>query len=165
LWKSKKSFITFSCTGWPHGKEINFIFGLVYKVVMEVQTFFIFFTYMGAAYVHKTKVFSSNWINNLMNSLLSFHVILFFFVLLLLLLLCVIERWESFMLSASRTCILHEDLQKVSIFSLRTMPINGLCGQFCVRIVSMCQKWILFCFEWLNQLKRFILVLGCSFFF
>jgi hypothetical protein len=117
---------------WPHGKEINFIFGFVYKVVLEVQTFFILFTYMGAAYVQKTKKKSFFLIGStfLMNSLLSFHVILFFFVLLLLLLLCAIERLESFMLSVSRTCLLHEDLPKVSIFSLRTMPISGLWGQF-----------------------------------
>jgi hypothetical protein len=71
-----------------------------------------------------------------MNSLLSFHVILVFFVLLLLLLLCAIERWQSFMLNVSETYLLHEDLQKVSIFSIRTMPISGLCGQF---LLGLCQ--------------------------
>jgi hypothetical protein len=44
-----KRVIIFTCTGWPHGKEINFIFGLVYKVVMEVQSFFYSFHLHGCS--------------------------------------------------------------------------------------------------------------------
>lgn len=75
-----------------------------------------------------------------MNLLFSFHVMLFFFGLLLLL-VCAMERWESGMLSGNRTCLLHGDLYKNSVVSLRSVPISGVCGQFlCYESVSECQE-------------------------
>jgi hypothetical protein len=44
----KKVFFS-TCMGWPHGKNIRNknLFGLVCKIVMEVQRSYIIFMYMG----------------------------------------------------------------------------------------------------------------------
>jgi hypothetical protein len=74
--------------------KVHFCFGLVCKVVLEVQKSSILFTYiMGMPHVQKTRDFFCFLIKLtfFMNSFLSYHVILFFFVLLSLL-PCVMER-------------------------------------------------------------------------
>jgi hypothetical protein len=77
--------------------------------------------YMCVSHVQKTKALL--W---LVNFIKLFHK----FILLFLLLLCPMERKQSCMLSENKTCLLNGDLQTVSIFSLRLVPISELCGQF-----------------------------------
>jgi hypothetical protein len=63
--------------------KVNFCFGLVCKVVLEVQRSSIIFTYiMGMPHVQKTRDFFCFLIKLtfFMNSFLSYHVILFFFL-------------------------------------------------------------------------------------
>jgi hypothetical protein len=118
--------------------EINLCFGLVGKVVLEVQRSSILFTYMGAPHVQKIRgfffflIFSS-----------FFHEFIVFmkhFVLP-----CAMERRESCMLTENRTCLLHGDLQKVSVFSLRSdqCKLVDYMNNFKVKSVS---KVDIFCF-------------------
>ncbi len=100
--------------GWPHGKNIRdkILFGLVCKVVMEVQRSFIFFMYMGVTCkTIKGSYLFFNFINFFINSMLSFHVILFCFVLTLLF-LHVMEKQESCMLNVNRNLSFASKLQK-----------------------------------------------------
>jgi hypothetical protein len=100
--------ILFIYMGAPHGEtlEANFCFGLVCKVVMEVQRSFILFIYVVHHVCKKVEVLLSFLILSIffMNSLFPFPFILFF-VLLLFLLLCEMEKQGSCMLNINRlTC-------------------------------------------------------------
>jgi hypothetical protein len=99
--------------------EIKKKFGLVCKVVMEVQRSSILFTYTSAPHVRKTR--GSFLLFSFIN---LFHEVIVFlschFVLLCFLILvhCAMERQASCMFSANRLCLLHGGLQNVSGFSL-----------------------------------------------
>jgi hypothetical protein len=72
----------------------------------------------------ETRGSSSNFVN-------LFHEFIPFIpfvhaVLLVFLLLCAMEKGDNCMCSANRTCLLHGDLQKVSVFSFRSVLISAL---------------------------------------
>ncbi len=65
------------------------------------------------------------WLVNFIN--------LFHKFILLFLLICPMERQQSCMLSVNKTCLLNGDLQIVSIFSLRLVPIMSYVDNFYIK--------------------------------
>jgi hypothetical protein len=126
------SFHMHGLTTWiDRSLEIKFCFGLVCKVVLEVQRSSLLFTYISAPCVRKTKgsFLFFNFIN-LFHEVVAFLSCHFVLLCFLILVHCAMERQESCMFCANRLCLLHGNLQNVSHFSLRLRPISELCGQF-----------------------------------
>ncbi len=69
-------------------------------------------------------------------------------------LLCAMERGASCILTENRTCLLHGDLQKVSVFSLRSdqCKLVDYVNNF---KLGVCKEWI-FLFWVMNQSERSI---------
>ncbi len=120
--------------------KINFWIYLVCRMVMKVQRSSIAFTYMGASHVQKNQkfflLFNFISVSHEFIVFLSCHFI--FFVLLLFLLPCFMGRPKNYMLNVNIIFLLHGDFFKVSVFSLRLIPIRGLHEQFlCQECVSV----------------------------
>ncbi len=91
--------------------EINFCFGLICKMVVEVQRSYIHFIYMGAPCMYNfIFIFSlSNLSKKFMNFIdfLSSHFLFLFYLLFL----CAMEIQENLMFSVNKNCLLHGNLQ------------------------------------------------------
>lgn len=124
--KVQKESYSFHLHELPHmdrTRETNFCFGLVCKVVAKVQRSSISLLFSCTCVCHMYwKLKALFWLVNFIN--------LFHNFILLIILLCPMERQQSHMLSVNKTCLLNGDLQTISIFSLRLVPISELCGQF-----------------------------------
>ncbi len=86
--------------------EINFCFGLICKMVVQVQRSYIHFIYMGAPCMYrKLKFFFSLLIYQFFSCILLISFQVFFWGGFYLLYLCAMERQENIMFSVKKNCL------------------------------------------------------------